>query len=244
MANIEQYGPVELECGLLRETMDGPGGRVSLPDHRDQGMTDPGGGDGEPRRGQPAWRLPVGRGLGPSWASSTHALPPLGSHPMEVRGQDNRQLPVRAKVVLGSRSPIMPDSPIGLGRGSSSVVPPVSGARKHGRGMLPAGGDRRSPQKVKDGQTDVREDILVVSDGQVVRENTRVVPLSVEAEEFSLRTVPKTRVPTGEGSDGSGNCVPSREMHGGVVGRSDAVVSTTAVAGWLGRCPRPILPGW
>ena len=25
---------IELECGLLRETRDGPGGRVSLPDHR------------------------------------------------------------------------------------------------------------------------------------------------------------------------------------------------------------------
>ena len=109
--------------------------------------------------------------------------------------------------------------------------PPVSGARKHGRGMRPAGGDRRSPQKVKDGQTDVRENIIFVSDGQVVRENTRVVPLSVEAEEFSLMTVPKTRVPTEEGSDSSGNCVPSREMHGGVVRHSDAVVSTTAVAG-------------
>ena len=34
MANIERYGPAELECDLLRETKDGPGGRVSLPDHR------------------------------------------------------------------------------------------------------------------------------------------------------------------------------------------------------------------
>ena len=84
--------------------------------------------------------------------------------------------------------------------------------------MQPAGGDRRSPQEVKDGHT-------------VVQENTGVVPLSVEAEEFSLRTVPKNRIPTGEGSDGSGNCVPSREVHGGVVGRSDAVVLIMVVAG-------------
>ena len=61
--------------------------------------------------------------------------------------------------------------------------------------------------------------------------NTRVVPLSVEAEEFSLRTVPIIWVPDGKGSDGSRNCVPSREIHRGVVGRNDAVVSTTAVAG-------------
>ena len=34
MANFGQYGPMELACGLLRETGDGPGGRVSLLDHR------------------------------------------------------------------------------------------------------------------------------------------------------------------------------------------------------------------
>ena len=86
--------------------------------------------------------------------------------------------------------------------------------------------------------------MIVVSDGPVVRGNNRVVPLSVEAEKFSLKTVPKNRVPTGEGSDGSENCVPSREMPEGVVGRSEAVVSITAVAGpsLLGRQPRPTMP--
>ena len=125
----------------------------------------------------------------------------------------------------------MPDSPIGIGGGSLSVVPPVSGARKNGRGMRPAGGDRRSPPKVKDGQSDVSDRMIVASDGPVVQGNNRVVPPSVEAEELSLKTVPKNRVPTGEGSDGSENCVPSWEMPEGVVGRSEAVVSTTVAAG-------------
>ena len=58
-----------------------------------------------------------------------------------------------------------------------------------------------------------------------------MLPLSVEAEEFSHRTVPKIRILTGVGSDGIENCVPSREMQGGVVGQSDAVVCTTAVTG-------------
>ena len=78
--------------------------------------------------------------------------------------------------------------------------------------MRPAGGNRRSPQRVKEEPTD---------------ENNSVVPLSVEAKEFSLRTVPKIRIPTGKGPEGSGKCIPSREIHG----RNDAVVSTTAVAG-------------
>ena len=33
MANIGRYGLVEPGGGLLRETRDGPGGRISLPDH-------------------------------------------------------------------------------------------------------------------------------------------------------------------------------------------------------------------
>ena len=78
MVNIERYGPVEVECGLLRETRDGPG-------------------------------------EGPGWASSTQAFLPLGSHPTEACGQDNRKLPGRTKLVLGSRNPIVPISPVGMG---------------------------------------------------------------------------------------------------------------------------------
>ena len=122
----------------------------------------PPGGDGGSRRGWPAWQLPVGRGAGHGWASDTHAFPPLGSHPTEVCGHDNRQLPIRTKPVLGSRNPIVPDSPIGMGGAHSRCPPPpVSGARKNGRGMWPAGGDMRSPLEVKDEPSDV----MVTSDG-------------------------------------------------------------------------------
>ena len=181
----------------------------------DQCATDPGGGVGGSRRGQPAWQLPVGCKLGTGWASDTQVFPPLGSHPTEACGQDNRKLSGRTKMVLGSGNPIVPISPVGMDGGSSSVVPQVSGARKHGRGMWPAGGNRRFPQRAKDELT---------GEG----ENTRKVPLSVEAEEFSLRTVPKIRITTEEGSDGSGEYIPSRERHGGIVKQSNAVVSTTA----------------
>ena len=99
----------------------------------DQGTTDPGGGERVSGRGQPAWKLPVGHEHGPSWASSTQAFPSLGSHPAEIHGQDNRKMPVLAQWVLGRRNPVVPDSPIGMGRGLQSVVPPVSGARRSGR---------------------------------------------------------------------------------------------------------------
>ena len=123
----------------------------------DQGTTDPGGGVGGSRRGQPAWQLPVGRELRPGWDSDTQAFPPLGSHPMEACGQDNRKLLGRTNMVLGSGNPIVPISPVGMDGGSSSVVPQVSGARRHGRGMRPAEGNRWSPQRVKDELTDEGE---------------------------------------------------------------------------------------
>ena len=75
-------------------------------------------------------------------------------------------------------------SDLGLGGDPRSVFLPVSGARKNGRGMRPVGGDRRSPPKVRDGQSDVSDRMMVASDGPVVWGNNRVVPLSVEAEEF------------------------------------------------------------
>ena len=77
MANIGRHRLMELDWVLLRET------RII----GDQGTTDPGGGVGGSRRCQPAWQFPVGRGLGPHWASHTQAVPPLGSHSMKDRGQ-------------------------------------------------------------------------------------------------------------------------------------------------------------
>ena len=134
----------------------------------------------------------------------------------------------------------MPDSLVVMGGGSSSVVPPVSGARKNGREMRPAVGNRRSPRKVNEVPTDVIGGMVVVLDGPVARENARVVPLSVGAEEFSLRAMPSRRVPTGEGPDSSGNCVPPREMHRGY---SDGVMLWHRPQPWLGRRPRPTLLG-
>ena len=121
-----------------------------------------------------------------------------------------------AKSVLGGRGQIVPDSPIRMGGGSSSVVPPVPGAQRNGRGMRSARGNRRYPQKVNVVPKDVIGRMVVVSDGPMVKENARVVPLSVEAEEFSLRAVLSRRVPIGEGPDSHGNCVPPRGMRAGV----------------------------
>ena len=89
---------------------------------------------------RPAWQLAVESGPGPGWASSTQVFPPLGSQPTEIDRQDNRKLSVLAKSVLGGRSPIVPDSPVGMGGGSSSVVPQCPELGKMGGGCgLPEG---------------------------------------------------------------------------------------------------------
>ena len=69
-------------------------------------------------------------------------------------------------MVLGVGNPMVPIPPVEMGRGSASVVPQVSRARRHGRGLRPAGGTRHFPQRVMNELTDEGE-------------NTRVVPLPV-----------------------------------------------------------------
>ena len=64
---------------------------------------------------------------------------------------------------------MVPVSTFGMDGGSLPVVPQVSRARRHGRGMRPAGGSRPFPQRKINDLTDERE-------------KTEVRPISVEAE--------------------------------------------------------------
>ena len=176
----------------------------------DRGATDPSGGVVGLRERQPAWQLPVGRGLGPHWTSSEQAFPPLGSHSTKDRGQTERNLRDCTEGVFGSGDPMVPVPMVEMDGGSLPVVSQVSGARGHGRGMRPTGRSRLFPQS-KINLTDKRE-------------NAAVRPLSVEAEEFSLGTGPRNRV-----SNGGGDFLPSRT--GSRVIQCDAAVSTAAEAG-------------
>ena len=122
----------------------------------------------------------------------------------------------RPEGVLGSGNPMV--STFGVDGDSLLVVPQVSGTRRHGRGMRPAGGSRPFPQGQINDLTDERE-------------KTAVRPLSVEAEEFSLGTGPRNRVTAGAGSDGDGDFLPSHTGPGSIVIRCDASVWTAAEAG-------------
>ena len=127
---------------------------------------------------------------------------------MKDHGQNERKLLGRTEGVLGSGNPMVPISPV-------EMDPQGSEARRHRRGMRPAVGIRPVPQRVNNELTD-----------EVGK--TKVMPLSVEAEEFSLRTGPRRRVTAGAGSDGIGDYLPSRTGPGKIAIRCDAVVPTTA----------------
>ena len=192
MASTGQYGMVGPWRGLRRETRDGPGRRVSPDFIGDPGTIDPGGGEraSPVTRSQPIWGSPVGHVHGSGWSSSTHAFPPLGSHPpvfpSGIHERDNRRMPALAQPMLGQRDRVVLDSPIG---GSSpSLVPSVSGAWRPRRGMRPAGWNSRSPKKlsgdyvatdnsvVPDGKTSEVGKMDSFPDGLVVKRNARVVP--------------------------------------------------------------------
>ena len=99
------------------------------------------------------------------------------------------------------------------------MAPQVPGARKHRRGMRPAGEGRPLPQKT-------------IVDLTKERENAAVRPISVEVAEFSLRPGPQTRVTAGAGSDGRGG---TRELY-------EQMLRCT-LQRRLGQLPYPTLPG-
>ena len=99
---------------------------------------------------------------------------------------------------------MVPVSTFGMDGGYFPVVPQVSGALRHRRGMRPAGGSRPFPQRKINDLTDDKE-------------HTTVRPLSVESEEFSLGTGPKNRVTAGVGLDDGGDFPPSRTGPGSIV---------------------------
>ena len=83
-------------------------------------------------RSQPIWGVTGGACIWFRLIFETQAFPPLDSHPpvfpSGILEQDSRRMPALAQPVLGQRDRVVPDSPIGMGGSSPSLVPPVSGA--------------------------------------------------------------------------------------------------------------------
>ena len=130
---------------------------------------------------------------GSGWSLSTQAFLPLGSHPpvfpSGIHKRNNRRMPALAQPVLGQRDRVVPDSPIGMGGSTPSLVPPPP----HSRAWRPRRRmqrNRRSPKKlsgdyvatdngmVPDGKTSEVGKMDSFPDGLVVKKNARVVPLS------------------------------------------------------------------
>ena len=173
---------------------------------------------GELRDIRPLGSCQLGRGLGSHWAPDTQAFPSLWSLTKTDRGQNDRECLNRTEGVLGSGSRLVPISTVEMDGSSWSVVPPRSRARRNGRGMRSAGGIRPYPPGMKNEP--------MAGEGR-----TDVIPLSVEAEEFSPEIKLLSQVAVRARLDGSIDDLPSRTRPGKIIRRRDAVGSTTAVDG-------------
>ena len=88
--------------------------------------------------------------------------------PSGIHKRDNRMVPA-----LAQRDRVVPNSPIGMGGSSPSLVPPVSGARRPRRGMRHAGWNSRSPKKLSGDY--VATDNDVVPDGKTSEVGRRML---------------------------------------------------------------------
>ena len=159
--------------GFSRETRDGGSAPWTFNNSR---TTDPGGGGGERAalaiRNRPVWVSPVGHAHGSGWSPSMQAFPPLGSHPPVFspgeHKRDNRMTHVLAQSIAGQTVRVVRDSPIGMGGSLPSLFTPVSGARRSGRGMRPAGWNSRSLKELSC-------DYVVIENSMVSGEKTSEV---------------------------------------------------------------------
>ena len=96
---------------------------------------------------------PVGHAHGSSWSPSAQAFSPCGSLPPVFspgeHERGNRKMHVPAQPIVEQTDRVVRDFMIEMGGSLLSLFTPVSGARRSGRGMQPAGWNSRSPKKLK-----------------------------------------------------------------------------------------------
>ena len=198
-------------------------------------------------RNRLVWVSPVGHAHGSGWSPSVQAFPPLGSHPPVFspgeHKRDYRRMHVLAQPVPGQMDRAVQDSPIGMGGSLPSLFTPVSGARRSGRGMRPAGWNSRFPKKlscdyvvtensmVSEGKTSEVGKLDSFSDELVVKRNVGDAPLPGDDVNSHPQYVPSLGAAEKNRQEGYKNSVPPREVTGEASGLNDAAVLTPAIAG-------------
>ena len=212
----------------------------------DSRTTDPGGGGRAAlaARNRPSWVAPVAHSSG--WSPSVQGFPPLGSHPQmvstEERARGNRKTHDRAQPVVGQMDRVVQDATSEMGGSLPSLFSPVSGARRAGRKMRPAGGNNR-PQK-KSNHSLVVTGIDVVSEGET---NVAEKLNGCSGDPAGLRRCQDAHLPGGELTSHSAsehssraertnekkgyrNSVPPRDVTGEAFEWDNAAVPTTVPA--------------
>ena len=108
----------------------------------------------------------------------------------------------------------------------------MSGARRSGRGMRPARGNKLCCKKLNVmsmSDVEMMDNLDNFPDGLVVKRNAGAVSRSADAEVFSPEAVPSGGAPIEEGPESDRTYGHPREMAGEVFGRNYAVGLTPAV---------------
>ena len=175
------------------------------------------------------------------------------------RERGNRKTHVLAQPDVAQTDRDVRDSTIEMGRSLPSLFFPVSGARRAGRKMRPAGGNNRSPKKLSHklvvtengtgGETSVVEKLNGYSGDLAVQRQDPDAPIPGVELNTRLACVPSVGAARTNRQKEYRNSVPPRDVTGEAFQLDDAAVLTPAISGaasWLfllGRWPRLILPG-
>ena len=215
MADIGPYGRVDSWDVSSRETRDGPGGKVSLPDHRQSKKT----------------LTPAGVSVSPQpWGNGQHGFclgrvitVLVGLHHWNGRGTGRTRRP--AQPSPEQMDPAVGDSRIVLSEHLPSLVTSAPGARRAVGGMRPAGKNNRSTRRSGCHYVVPNDSVGIVDNSSEVGEiDSSFDGISVAGNVDCHRG----RVPSSGDEERNMNSVPSRGVTGGGGGASGLTVNGVA----------------
>ena len=162
---------------------------------------------------------------------------------MGERERGNRKMHLRAHPLVGQTDRVVRDATSEMGGSLPSLFSPVSGARRAGRKMRPAGGNNRPPKKSNHGLVVTWSDVVLEGETNVVEKLNgysgdlaglrRGQDAPLPGGELTSRSAsePSSRAERTNEKKGYRNSVPPRDVTGEAFELDNVAVPTTAIAG-------------